>query len=186
MKINVFEGARRVALLAAGLVTVGTAIALIVQRPYQSTTYLVESPDSPFKRIDDSCPSDADKHYFTAKTSTGQDVGVNLCILAMSFGEKDDRLIPYKTDETGMTWGNHSYSSDVRAYEKKLEARFRVPIGDEEQITKAISQSYRKSLIEGFTYLIAGLAIFAAIVWSLGWIVRGFLGIPRGMDGRPD
>jgi hypothetical protein len=88
MKINVFEGARRVALLAAGLVTVVTVIALIVQRPYQSTTYLVESPDSTFKRTDGSCPSDAASNYFTAKTSTGQDVSVHLCILAMSFGEK--------------------------------------------------------------------------------------------------
>jgi hypothetical protein len=186
MKINVFEGARRVALLAAGLVTVGTVIALIVQRPYQSTTYLVESPDSTFKRTDGSCPSDAASNYFTAKTSTGQDVSVHLCILAMSFGEKNERLIPYKIDELGRTWANDTYSSDVRAYKEKLEARFRVPISDEEQITKAISQSYRKSLMEGFTYLIAGLAIFAAIVWSLGWIVRGFLGIPRGMDRRPD
>jgi hypothetical protein len=185
MRINLFEGARRIALIAAGLVTTGTAIALIVQQPYQSTTYLVESPDSPFKRIDDSCPSDAAKHYFTAKTSTGKEVNVHLCILAMSFGEKEDRLIPYKIDERGV-WGDRSYSSNVTAYEKTLETRFKVPIGDEEAITKAISQRYRENLTKGFAYLVAGLAIFAAIVWAIGWIARGFLGIPRGMDTRPD
>jgi hypothetical protein len=35
-------------------------------------------------------------------------------------------------------------------------------------------------------YLVAGLAAFAGVVWTFGWMARGFLGIPRGMDKRPD
>ncbi len=85
-----------------------------------------------------------------------------------------------------MIWGSASYSSEVSAYERKLEERFKIPLSDEEPIAKDISRRYRENMTEGFGYLVAGLAIFGGVVWAIGWIVRGFLGIPRGMDKRPD
>jgi hypothetical protein len=185
MKINLFEGARRVALLGAALVTIVTAVVLVVQRPYQSETYVVDSPDSAFRRIVEPCPSDAANHYFTANISTGKEINIRLCILAASFDQDEVRLIPYKTDERGM-WGDREYSDSVRTHKEKLKARFRVPVADERVIASAMSQRYRDSLIEGFGYLLVGLAIFAAVVWAIGWIMRGFLGIPRGTDMRPD
>lgn len=30
-----------------------------------------------------------------------------------------------------------------------------------------------------------GLAFLWALTWALGWIVRGFLGIPQGQDQKP-
>lgn len=186
MAINIFEGARRIAVLIAGVATIGTLIVLFTYEPYMPVTYSIAEPTGSFVRMEDSCPSDAGKHYFTAKTNTGKEVSVDLCLLATSFGKNDDRLIPYKIDEKGMIWGAPSYSSEVSAYERKLEERFQLPLGDEDLITKKISQDYRENMKEGFGYLVAGLAIFGGIVWVIGWIVRGFLGITRGMDKRPD
>jgi hypothetical protein len=40
--------------------------------------------------------------------------------------------------------------------------------------------------MSGLGYLVAELAIFAGVVWAIGWIARGFLGILRGMDRRPE
>lgn len=186
MAINIFEGARRISLLLAGLAIVGTAIVLIYDEPYMPIMYSIAHPTGPFVLREGPCPSDASRHYFTTKTSKGVEVSVTLCLLAMPFGKNDDRLIPYKVDEQGMIWGAASYSSEVSAYERKLEERFKVSLADEGWIAKEISRRYRANMTEGFGYLVAGLAIFGGIVCAIGWIVRGFLGIPRGLDKRPD
>ena len=125
-------------------------------------------------RMQESCPSDAKRHYFSSKTSTGQSVSVDLCLLAMSFGKDNARLIPYKVDEQGMIWGAASYSSEVSGYERKLESRFKLTASDEEMLKKEISQRYRENWMSGLGYLVAGLAIFAGVVWAIGWIARGF------------
>lgn len=186
MKFNIFEGARRVALLIGGIAIVGTLIALVIYDPYVSVQYSIAYPNGSFMQIQESCPSDAEQHYFSSKTSTGQSVSVDLCLLAMTFDKDNTRLIPYKVDEQGMVWGAASYSSEVSAYERKLESRFKFPASDEEMLEKEISQRYRENWMSGLGYLVAGLAIFAGVVWAIGWIARGFLGIPRGMDKRPE
>ncbi len=184
MTFNIFEGARRVALLIGGIAVVGTLIILAIDDPYISIRYSVNHPNGAFVRMQESCPSDARQHYFSSRISTGESVSVDLCLLASSYGE--DRLIPYFLDEKGMVWGARSYSSEVSDYARKLENRFKFAASDEEFLKKKISQRHREDLISGLGYLVAGLAIFAGVVWGIGWIVRGFLGIPHGMDKRTE
>ena len=57
---------------------------------------------------------------------------------------------------------------------------------DEKASINEASKKWRSEFSETMGYLIVGLTIFAAFVWGVGWIVRGFLGIPRGMDKHPD
>jgi hypothetical protein len=104
----------------------------------------------------------------------------------MPFGKGNAHLIPYKIDEQGMIWGAASYSSEISDYERKLEDRFKLSVNDEERLKKEISQRYHENWMSGLGYLVVGLAIFAGVVWAIGWIVRGFLGIPHGMDRRPE
>lgn len=186
MKFNIFEGARRIALLVAGIAVAGTLFSLATYDPYVSVQYSIAHPNGVFVQMQESCPSDAARHYFTSRTSTGESVSVDLCLLTMSFGKDNTSLIPYKTDEQGMIWGAASYSSEVSDYERKLESRFKLPVSDEKALKTEISKRYRENWMSGLGYLVAGLAIFAGIVWAIGWIVRGFLGIPRGMDRRPE
>ena len=184
MKFNIFEGARRIALLIAGIAVAGTLFALATYDPYVSVQYSIAHPNGASVRMQESCPSDAGRHYFSSRTSSGESISVNLCLLAM--GKDNDRLIPFKIDEQGKIWGAASYSSEVTDYERKLENQFKLSASDEETLKKEISQRYRENWMSGLGYLVAGLAIFAGVVWAIGWIARGFLGIPRGMDKRPE
>ena len=182
MAINMFEGARRIAMLTAAVATIGTLFALLTSDPCVSAGYAIAHPNGPFTRIDISCPYDAGKHYFTAETPNGNRVSIDLCLLPMDFGGKS--LIPYKVEPDGSVWGAGSYTSEVSAYEKTLEKRFRMSPDDEKYFADEVSRRYRKSVLEGLGWLCFGLAIFGGFVWAVGWIVRGFMGIPRGSDSR--
>lgn len=54
----------------------------------------------------------------------------------------------------------------------------------------AIDQEASQQLRSRRTELLqlgALVLLFLAIgTWTIGWVVRGFLGIPRGMDRRPE
>jgi hypothetical protein len=184
--INIFEGARRIALLCAGATVIGTVIWSLTYEPYVSVAYSIDLPSSSFVRTLDSCPSHAGSHYFTTGISTGENISVDLCLLAMPFGEKNELLIPYKVDEQGMIWGAATYSSEVSEYERVLEKRFKIPSSDEKPIRAEASKRYKEEIIQAYGYLVVGLLVFGAFVWAIGWIVRGFLGIPRSMDKRPN
>lgn len=43
----------------------------------------------------------------------------------------------------------------------------------------------RDNWLESLGYLGMGLSVFWMIVVAIGWIARGFAGIPNGMDHRP-
>ncbi len=186
MTFNIFEGARRIALLIGVIAAVGTLIALATYHPDVSIQYSIAYPNGAFVRMLDSCPSDAEQHFFSSRTSTGESISVGLCLRSMPFGKDSTRLIPYKIDEQGMIWGATSYSREVSEYEHKLEDRFKLSAADEYALTMNISRSYRENWMSGLGYLVAGLAIFTVVVWTIGWIARGFLGIPRGMDRRQE
>lgn len=185
MKFNVFEGARRIALVLAAIAAVSTIAIVAMQDPYISLSYTVAHPNAPFVRNDEQCPTDGARHYFSTKTAKGQSVSVNLCLPPVAFGDSAEQLIPYKIDEKGMVWGARTYSSEVSAYEQRLEQRFRLSDPEDQQVSKRISREYRESLLSGVGYVVLGLALFAGLVSTIGWIVRGFLGIPRGQDARP-
>jgi len=182
MAINIFAGARRLALLITGLAVVGTTILLVLFEPHVSVSYGILSPDGIFLRSHKSCSGDSTEHHFIKNTSLGQEVSINLCILAMPFGEDNELLIPYRIDEEGNIWGSASYSLEVHEYKRELESRFVIPPADEKEIRDEISARYRENFIEGLGYLLIGLVAFGVFVWGTGWIVRGFLGIPQGKD----
>jgi hypothetical protein len=186
MAINIFEGARRISLLVAGVAIISVFVSQFFHAPYISFDYQIVHPNQPFLKANGSCPSDGQMVYFTSQTSKGRNVSINLCLLPMSFGKDDAQLIPYKVDDKGLIWGARAYASEIDGYEKKLKERFKIPPVDEIAMEKEISQRYWNDVENSITYLIVGLGVFGAFVWAIGWIVRGFLGIPRGMDMRPD
>lgn len=181
-----FEGSRRIALIMGGLATVITVIALFTYDPYISADYSISTPDGPFIPLERDCPLDAKVSYFTTRTSSGREISITLCIEAMSFGKNGDRLIPYKIDEKGQIWGGAPYSMEVSKYVDGLQERFKIPPADEKELDKKSSNLYRNNLFSGLGWLVVGLAIYAMVIWVIGWIVRGFLGIPNGMDSRPE
>jgi hypothetical protein len=186
MKINIFKGARRIAILCAVLLTVGTLINSVGSYQPGLARYSIAQPNGEFVYMNASCPADAGRYSFIVKTSTQKKVIIILCLLPMSFGESEKKLVPYKIDKKGKAWGADIYSTEVSDYKKNLEKRFKIPFKDEDKINKKSSRKYQEAMIDKLGYLIAGLAILGGIVFAIGWIVRGFLGIPHGMDKRPD
>ncbi len=56
-------------------------------------------------------------------------------------------------------------------------------------IVGAFSEAAHYSLAyygEGALYALGGLIFLWGFSWAVGWIVRGFMGIPKGHDRRPD
>lgn len=52
-------------------------------------------------------------------------------------------------------------------------------------IIGAFKQAF-SSYGEGALYATGGLVFLWVFSWAVGWIVRGFMGIPKGHDRRPD
>lgn len=184
--MNIFEGSRRIAYLAGGLAVAATLIYAVTYDPYISLDYSISHPRAAFQRMKGSCPTDAGRTFFTTTSQSGTSVSIDLCLLTMEFGkDKKERLVPYRVDEKNMIWGAASYSSEVSSYEKELEARFTLPAEDNAWVEEERSRRYRENWKESLRNLGIGLAIFAGLVWAIGWIVRGFMGIPLGMDRKP-
>lgn len=189
MAINIFEGARRIALLLGVGVAVITVLVAFNRDAYYQAHYSLAAPNAPLRKTDGGCPSEGRSIYFDHKTSSGKEVRVTVCLEPMTFTNKNKEeaeLIPYKTDTDGMTWGARPYSTEISTYETQVKKRFTMTATDEEIFIKEAARQWRTQFAEAVIYLAAGLAIFGVVVWAIGWIVRGFLGIPRGMDKRSD
>lgn len=187
MAINIFEGARRIAILFAGSAAVITVLVAFNQDAYYRATYSLAAPNATFRTSDGNCPSEGRNIYFDHKTSSGKEVSVSVCLEPMTFKNKDKEeaeLIPYKTDADDMTWGARPYSSEISTYEIQVKKRFTMATTDEETFFKEASKKWRSKFVETMGYMVIGLGIFAMCVSAIGWIARGFLGIPRGMDKR--
>ena len=183
MAINVFAGARRIALLISAVAALGTLIALWASPPYVGIKVQVTHPQAPFALTEDECPWDSARHYFTTKLRGERSIGVDLCMKSMDF--HGAQLIPYRVDAAGMIYGAASYSDEVDAYEKELKKRFQLSPADLKAVDKITSQRDTRAWKDGLFYLSIALGVFWAAVWGIGWIVRGFTGIPMGKDHRP-
>lgn len=185
MSLNIFEGARRLALLAGGIATLVVVSHWYNSETYVTVDYAIRQPGLPFYRTDaDSCPTEGIQQYITVKNMKGDPVHIRLCLMPMKF--KDGvQLIPYKIDSNGLVWGGAAYSKEVEEYRKTLEKSFKIPEEHQAEISELVSKTKRKDLTETFGALGIGLTIFAVFVHLIGWIVRGFMSIPDGMDQRP-
>lgn len=187
--INIFEGSRRIAYLVGGGAVVITVLVAFNQTVYYRAEYSLDRPTASFRKSDGECKGKGKSLYLDHRTPTGEEVRVSICLESMIFTNKNmekQELIPYKMDADGMIWGGSPYSSEVEAYEKQVEKRFTMSAADTEIAMKEKQKKWRAQFAEAMGYLAAGLAVFGATVWAVGWIVRGFLGIPSGVDKRPD
>ena len=182
MKVNIFEGARRISLLVGALWVVGWSAHAIFSEPYSRVTYSVLSLGVPF--VSGVCPDYAAEEYLEREAPEGKSVNVTLCFLA---GQADngEMLVPYTEASDGIVWMGESYSTEVRKYTASVASEFDLtPEG-----IAAFESIHRKALLEQWRvaamFLFGGLAVGWAVVAAIGWIVRGFMGIPRGQDMRP-
>jgi len=78
-----------------------------------------------------------------------------------------------------------SYGSEVSAYTQRIADGFSLTRQSQEtaagQLWKARVSQWKAS----FQVLVFGLLFGWALTALIGWIARGFLGIPHGKDRRP-
>ena len=120
-------------------------------------------PESPFE----TSASNADERSIksiVAQGGTSEDVDVYL--------------------RTYAAFSGRAYSDEVKKYTDSVAASFAVDDRGVERARVIRASRARESRVEAARFGGIGLAIGWLVVFATGWIVRGFLGIPRGKDFR--
>lgn len=181
MALNVFSGARRIALVI-GAVVVGAWIDSIFSYD-QSTTlnYTVYLPDKP-PELDGLCAGEVYR-YRIRTTLSGAETGVRLCFFS---GTDDAGEIVLAVSK--ISHGKYAFSPVTSAtaaeYVENYANRFEIDAAGSEKaevMQKKVRDELYEKIGRGPLLLLGGWLVVAAI----GWVVRGFFGIPRGMDARP-
>lgn len=178
MKVNIFKGSRRVAALLAVFWGVGWAAHAIFADPYYSAMYVILHPGGTPLALS-TCEADDAREYITRELD-GRSVGVTLCFRA-SKATDGRKLIPV-VEKEGRYWMNEKYSSEVMSYTRMVAAAFTWPAGAEAAVREGLRSSKIESAKESLKVGVIGIAVWAVFVWCVGWIVRGFLGVPSGAD----
>jgi hypothetical protein len=190
MRINIFEGSRRIRLLLQILWVVGVLVNSWNNNPSVWVTYQTYGPDYPFIKANESsssCESNDHSEWFYTQTKNGTSVSLTLCFKAQEFNN-GLMLVPYKTDanDKGKIWGNSVYSSEVSNYAERRKRLFKIPLADEQWIDEQGKKKITENITDGVGYAFSGFVAIWLVGTVIGWIVRGFMGVPRGQDTRPE
>lgn len=183
--MNIFSGSRRVAVIIAAIWVTGALVVNIDTTPSISLQYEVPyfgaTPIHQKERIYRS--EEAFESGYKEVGGIEEAVTVSMYFLASS--ASDGRmLIPYQWNN-GRILMNSRYDSDVKAYTEKVVSDFNVDAPGAEEAHQQHKQKIWQGFVDAATYAISGLVIWWLSVAVIGWIVRGFLGIPFGKDSKP-
>ena len=314
MKINIFEGARRIGLAFGGIWVIGCLAFAVFSKPFTSMTYAVEWPLQPATKVE-SCAKEDATEYAAVKTSKGDSVSVSLCLTAHEttdgrllvpfsvmhsesnrprtvtlkevegnpfagdkdsivwdmgiaagrdlsaelFGDSPSKTAPVPSPKApiltadksseGRPWEKHRankeddswykdspivtpekqtaatsvglpsspfkgmsdaellaayqkekaqamngplkylmkerYSSEVMAYGRQVAVHFSLSEDGMKDAEQAVWDARLKQWKEALQFALGGVAFLWAAAAGIGWVVRGFMGIPRGKDTRP-
>lgn len=185
MRFNVFEGARRIAMLIGALWVVIYGTLSWNSEPYTiGLTYMIDWVGSQPYRTDAPCGLNNTVERSEVKLPSGKEIPALLCFRS----QKDDRgegLIPYKLAPDGSAWMHLPFSTEVMEYKRSVAEQFSLPPSDTDIADELYKTARFKKLKESTKEILIGLAVIWTITFVLGWIIRGFLGIPQGKDFRP-
>jgi hypothetical protein len=183
MKINVFEGARRVAKLLGGLWAIGCLSFAIFAEPYSRIIYAVPSLNAPPVLVEKCFDEDATE-YVSPRTPDGRSVNVLLCFVAHT-SNSGELLVPYADAGNGKVWMAGRYATEVSQYTKAVRQNFQLSAEGIEAANARRRTAMFEQWKDALLFLIGGMVAGWAFVVATGWIVRGFMGIPKGQDFRP-
>ena len=153
MRVNIFSGGRRIAIVLGMLATSAAgSSAWVMSPPYYNLDYRVVD-GTPIPNYGSCDFSKETWGYAYVPSDVGPNIYLSLCLPAA-----------------------------LQVDANKIAARFPIPQADKEHANAELSKQ-KKHRLE-----VVGYSVFAvaATVWLvtavIGWIVRGFLGVPRGAD----
>jgi hypothetical protein len=210
MRVNLFEGSRRIGMLFGVLWIVGCVWYGLSLTPSLRLTYEVRWPGTAPLLVDN-CLANAAYESTTRKTADGDRVLIRLCFsaakadsdrrfipdyaaLARKHGGRftiergpdftaaeDEWVIPYALAEDGKARMAGAQYEAVRRYMESVANSF---VLDEHGLERARRVAVVEQLKHTLLTLFGGLAFGWVFMAITGWVVRGFLGIPRGEDER--
>jgi hypothetical protein len=183
--MNLFEGARRIAKIFAGLWVLGCIGYVFTIEPHISTTYAVSAPNQTPRLMMATCPDDAAiEPSWDLKTKKGNAVYVALCFLpSLNFDDAKTPLVPFIAAD-GKMYGSEKYSSGVAAYTKEVMKNFSIPIEDHAALDAQAREKWWAAFWIDMQFLVGGLIFIYGVTWCVGYVVRGFMRVPKGSDKK--
>lgn len=187
--MNWFEGGRRIVRLLQLLVLLGCGVGLFFNEPRVWLDLETTGPGEPWRLASKGCAlSDAKEFRPDVEPDIKALDAVDLCFRSHP-SEDGEMLVPYKNEGKNRWLMGGVLSEPVRSYIAQRIATFTLLPVQREVIEAEANrlwwQRWRDYL--KFTAVVAGIGWFglAGLAAVVGWIVRGFAGIPKGMDHRP-
>lgn len=186
MAINVFEGSRRIVKLLLGICFFAVAAGFLSDNPVRIPVY-VDVPNVgvtpiPVEELRDCDPPNYRPGSWPIKrTKQGTTYSLRLCFRANNDWEGGKVFVPFVWTD-GQTYGDTYTSMNIYSYANKFASEFEA----DEALETEINGRYWPELFKQ-----VGRAVFVALLACLGlwlcakiigWVVRGFFGIPRGKD----
>jgi len=200
MAINIFKGARRIAKLVAVIWIIGWSVGAYYTyesaKPTVNVTYKITGFEEAPIRIMEECPPDSIMNYVDMKTKSGTKVLVKLCrekpriselmALAKNLEEEGDiKLAGRALDKIYNLFINKKPdSTEIAQLEAALVKADANGDTDEAWIDNQGRSLVQKQIGIGAMVAIGGILFLWVFTWAIGWIVRGFMGIPRGQDKK--
>jgi len=183
--INVFEGARRVNKIIIGAIAIGGLVIVWNNVPYLPLNYQVSRLGNAPVKVEE-CDPDAAIEYIDRKSAGGKVISIRLCFKAQPAAETGEMLIPYKFTEDGSSsvWMRSKYSAEVTKYTKSVASTFMLPADVAKDADSLWMKTRFTEAIQGLGWTAVWLFAFVVATYLIGWIVRGFAGIPNGQDRR--
>lgn len=185
--MNWFEGGRRVTLLAQGSILIGIVWSLFLIDPYIEFTLATKGPSEKFFLSDSECGEDDKSEWKKYDDVRGiGDFYITFCFLSVD----SSGFIPYQVDDKGVLIATEQkYDPELQEYIDERISNFSFSSAVGSQIKAQYDKQYwgrwfeefRKNILAGFLVL----CVVTAFSYILGWIVRGFAGIPGRADRKP-
>jgi hypothetical protein len=159
--VNVFEGCRRIALALKLAWLVLVALVGAILPTSVSMNFVTQGPGSPFVRTDEPCASGDARKFVTRTLENGTSVLASLCFKSRA-----------------------PYTRQVEAYTDARARLFRLTPADHNAARSAWSAKRQSQIGYATLAAVAGWFVLSALQTLIGWIARGFAGIPLGHDRR--
>lgn len=214
MAINWFEGGRRISKLCMGIV-IAVGAATVLWRDDPDPVLSIRGPTMPWFVSPDTCPENAYVRYLWDYDWGGENPGLRLCYLPLADGsipyaiaptppealekqaqekrENERRMAkgepPTLTINSPWFYGAPEYDEKVQTYVSESVASLRITPELATRLSDSLSsvrwEDRKKAFNEALPW-VAGICGFLwAFTFAMGWIVRGFTGIPTGQDFKP-
>jgi hypothetical protein len=117
------------------------------------------------------------------KTKSGKPYRASFCFPAQK-AEDGRMLVPYSRDEK-YTYLNEKYSADVTTYTKQFARNFEPSAQQEQEAETTYFNAAWQQRGQAAVGTIFSAFVFWLVSKAIGWVMRGFMGIPSGHDKKP-